>query len=303
MKICRTFPTDEQNDKNRIIFQNALKFALSDEKVFVCDQREQAISIFDLNGKFIKQFGKPGQGPGEFSGPLFINYFKGKIYVTDRGSLRIQIFSEDGIYENAWNLLRFAGTGDIAEDRMMVMSPNRKNEVNPDAPIFDFLNLQGEIIKSIPGNISKQSSDFGTMLKDNYVVIRAIQKEFHLLQVYGDIYRVYDAQGNKLKHVVLERNPLKNPDYKRMKFEYAYPTFDVDQGQIFAHRINMGSIDVDVFDLNGKFLETYRCPIDKNEVCYVSDMKIIKREGKSFFFFLLRKPDNVVVVTEISSMK
>jgi hypothetical protein len=302
MKAIGTFPTEEQINKNQVIFSYATKFAFSDQKVFVCDAREQAVSIFDMDGNFLKRFGKPGQGPGEFGGPVFISYFKGKVYVTDRGNLRIQTYSEDGIFEKAWNLLDFAVAPAITEDRMMVLSLSLKNEEGPIAPFLALLNLQGEVVKSVPCNLSRNAI-FGEMMKDNLVVIRAVQKEFHLLQMYGDIYRIYDDQGNKLKQIVLERNPLKNRDREVMKSEYAYPTFDVDQGRIYAHRVAKGGIDVDVFDLTGKFVETYRCPLDKNEVYLLLDMKIIRRGGKELFYFLLVSPENAVFVAESPALE
>jgi DNA-binding beta-propeller fold protein YncE len=49
------------------------------------------------NGDWVKQWGTPGSGPGEFNTPHSIaSDDKGNIYVADRGNRRIQVFDPDG---------------------------------------------------------------------------------------------------------------------------------------------------------------------------------------------------------------
>jgi DNA-binding beta-propeller fold protein YncE len=58
---------------------------------------------FSKDGKFIKAWGKKGTGPGEF-GELHAIAMdpKGRIFVADRGNLRIQIFDQDGNFLDQW---------------------------------------------------------------------------------------------------------------------------------------------------------------------------------------------------------
>jgi hypothetical protein len=52
---------------------------------------------FDANGKFIKQWGSPGAGPGQFGMPHCLAMdSKGNLYVGDRDNNRIQVFTQDG---------------------------------------------------------------------------------------------------------------------------------------------------------------------------------------------------------------
>ena len=52
---------------------------------------------FDANGKFIKQWGTSGTGPGEFGMPHCLAMdSKGNLYVGDRDNNRIQVFTQDG---------------------------------------------------------------------------------------------------------------------------------------------------------------------------------------------------------------
>ena len=55
------------------------------------------ISKFDKDGKFIKQWGSPGPGPGQFGMPHCLAMdSKGNLYVGDRDNNRIQVFTQDG---------------------------------------------------------------------------------------------------------------------------------------------------------------------------------------------------------------
>jgi hypothetical protein len=57
------------------------------------------VAKFDKNGDWVKQWGSPGNGPGEFNTPHSIaSDDKGNVYVADRGNRRIQVFDPDGTF-------------------------------------------------------------------------------------------------------------------------------------------------------------------------------------------------------------
>ncbi|HEX7780907.1 MAG TPA: peptidyl-alpha-hydroxyglycine alpha-amidating lyase family protein [Vicinamibacterales bacterium] len=62
------------------------------------------ISKFDKSGKFIKEWGKRGTGPGEMDQPHALAWdSKGRLFVADRGNNRIQIFDQEGkLLEYGW---------------------------------------------------------------------------------------------------------------------------------------------------------------------------------------------------------
>jgi DNA-binding beta-propeller fold protein YncE len=56
------------------------------------------VAKFDKNGDWVKQWGTPGSGPGEFNTPHSIaSDAQGNIYVADRGNRRIQVFDSEGM--------------------------------------------------------------------------------------------------------------------------------------------------------------------------------------------------------------
>lgn len=58
---------------------------------------------FSKDGKFIKEWGKLGSGTGEFKNPhaLAIDS-RGRLFVCDRGNVRLQIFDLDGKFLDQW---------------------------------------------------------------------------------------------------------------------------------------------------------------------------------------------------------
>ena len=61
------------------------------------------ISKFTKDGKFIKSFGRWGSAPGEFKTPHDIAMdSQGRLYVADRGNMRIQILDQDFAFIAQW---------------------------------------------------------------------------------------------------------------------------------------------------------------------------------------------------------
>jgi len=58
---------------------------------------------YSKGGKFIAEWGKWGKGPGEFRTPHAIAFdSRGRLFVADRGNLRIQIFDQSGKFLAEW---------------------------------------------------------------------------------------------------------------------------------------------------------------------------------------------------------
>ena len=69
--------------------------AVSGGKVYATDAYQ--VFVFDTQGKLLKQFGRPGSGPGDLDHPNGIAVdSKGRMYVTDSNHGRVTAFSPDG---------------------------------------------------------------------------------------------------------------------------------------------------------------------------------------------------------------
>jgi hypothetical protein len=75
--------------------------------IFVADGHDTGSNMrivkFTKDGKFIKTWGKPGSGPGEFNVPHGIAFDSiGRLFVADRANNRIQIFDQEGNFGYEW---------------------------------------------------------------------------------------------------------------------------------------------------------------------------------------------------------
>ena len=67
------------------------------------DKTNARIVKFSKDGKFIKAWGKEGNGPGEFDVPHGLAMDSaGRLFVADRANSRIQIFDQDGKFLAEW---------------------------------------------------------------------------------------------------------------------------------------------------------------------------------------------------------
>lgn len=75
-----------------------------DGNIFVSDgYNNKRIVKFDKNGKFLKDFGSRGHGPGQFEDVHTIQVdHQGNVYVGDRANKRLSVFDNDGNYKSGY---------------------------------------------------------------------------------------------------------------------------------------------------------------------------------------------------------
>ena len=71
---------------------------LAGNKLYVADLGDAKVKVFDLGGKKLLEFGKPGKGRGELNSPNGVSVDGNRVYVADSGNDRVQIFDTDGKY-------------------------------------------------------------------------------------------------------------------------------------------------------------------------------------------------------------
>ncbi|MBY0495516.1 MAG: peptidyl-alpha-hydroxyglycine alpha-amidating lyase family protein [Cyanobacteria bacterium] len=62
------------------------------------------VAIFDRRGTWLREWGKKGAGPGEFSNPHGLTFVTGNtdVIVADRENSRLQLFDRDGAFKREW---------------------------------------------------------------------------------------------------------------------------------------------------------------------------------------------------------
>jgi len=74
-------------------------FALDVDKsgnIFILDHYSSTVKKFDRDGKFVKSFGRQGNGPGEMSSSFCLSILNDTIFVEDGGSARMVKFDLEG---------------------------------------------------------------------------------------------------------------------------------------------------------------------------------------------------------------
>ena len=73
------------------------------ECLYVTDELNQRVTVFDRDGQFLRKWGVPGRGDGEFNGPAGIATGPDdSVYVVDQHNSRVQRFASDGAYLGQW---------------------------------------------------------------------------------------------------------------------------------------------------------------------------------------------------------
>ena len=120
----------------------------SDGNLYISDGYGNArIHKFSSDGQWLKSWGKPGDGPGEFNLPHGIGIDRQNIlYVADRQNNRVQLFDREGRYLDQWTDFYRPSDINIDKDGMIFVteclrsnhfscSPSRVTIVRPDGKI------------------------------------------------------------------------------------------------------------------------------------------------------------------------
>jgi len=158
------------------------------DKIFVVKENQNCIAIFDLDGKFLYEFGKKGDKQGEFDGPQNLQIFENNIFVTDYKNHRIQIFDLDGKF-----LYEFGKKGDKQGefDGVLGIKVNKNQIFVTDAgnnriQVFD---LDGEIIDIINQNFKSPHQIF---LNENKIFV--LDTYNYQVKIFSILYQTTNSQ-------------------------------------------------------------------------------------------------------------
>ena len=74
--------------------------------VFVSDELNHRVQVFDAEGTFLNQWGSFGSGNGQFNRPLWLEIDNAdRVYVVDHMNSRVQVFDANGTFILTWGTL------------------------------------------------------------------------------------------------------------------------------------------------------------------------------------------------------
>lgn len=194
LKLDLQFP-EAQSDP--FLSQPEAITAVSDHQLCISDMVNNELYLFDRTGKFMRRFGRSGQGPGDLLRPASIAFDNDRIIVREAGNMRFQFFSMTGQYLDGFKAFR--GYTDFAafKDRIyatpfLIKEPGAANNEQ----LVDILDFKGRRVGSFGSPLEVNPHDFPWLNQ----AILAIKPSGELWVVFRcfPIVRRYSLNGTSL---------------------------------------------------------------------------------------------------------
>lgn len=76
-----------------------------DGNIYIADTGNKRVQVFDVDGKFLREFGGVGEAPGQMDEPVGIAVSpEGEVFVADTWNRRVQVFTRDGGFLKLWDV-------------------------------------------------------------------------------------------------------------------------------------------------------------------------------------------------------
>jgi hypothetical protein len=106
------------NPEDEAVLGRPVAMALAPDRLYIADALDCAIKVFSGEGRFLRSFGRKGDGPGELNFPSGVAAAGDAIVVADKLNFRIRIFDGEGRPRGGFKL-------PFAPDRVLALGPDR----------------------------------------------------------------------------------------------------------------------------------------------------------------------------------
>ncbi len=193
--------------------------AAGDEEgnIFILDEREYCVKKFTADGKYVSQFGRLGQGPGEFEYPGAIDCCNHRILVTSMPSI-YHLFDLSGQYIERFRLPRYQGLNMkfLNSDRVVAHSMNPRGENNKENKILKIYDLQGNILHEFGEPFLAESPRSSWLA--NFLKI-AVDRQDNIFISFVHQNRIEEYSGSGKLKMKIERELPYELEYKYEKAE------------------------------------------------------------------------------------
>jgi len=133
---------------------------------------------FSADGALLRTWGRPGAGPGEFTTPHAVRvHADGRVLVADRENNRVQVFSPEGEYLDAW--------GDFYHPMDIYVDPQGMVYVTDQIPRLSLLSPDGTLVGRCRPVLSGAHGIFGDSNGDLYLAEVVAQDRITKLVRFG----------------------------------------------------------------------------------------------------------------------
>jgi hypothetical protein len=276
-----------------------------DGTAFVLDMKDNKVKVFDARGKFLRAFGKKGQGPGELNQPvgIFITP-ENEVLVSDILNQRLTVFSMEGKFLRQISTAKALGLSGIKMDgRGLIVGHSlgfgAAGKTSLDVKILDKdFNTKATLASiDVPISLQVKIDPFSAthMLyvldgqghlflgSQNGYEIKVLAPDGKLLKTFGrDYVPIAITQADK-DEMLKAFSIVPGINIKdRIQFPELYPPYAnfvvADEGRLLVRTYEKGKAKEefywDVFDADGRYIA--KVPI-------VHEIRLW-RDGKAYFF-------------------
>ena len=186
-------------------FKSPERAAYDDKHIVILDKNH--VFVFDVNGKYLTEFGNSGSKDGEIRGAKDIYIRKNRIYVADTSNRRVQVFSLKGVFLDKLPKAQDKKNPILESPAAVAVDANGKIYVADDKRkrILVFSD-QNELIYEIGEaevvpSAFKQLTDLALDTDNNLYVLTQTNLKEQTVQVYSGPEKVFEFGGFS-KHVI-----------------------------------------------------------------------------------------------------
>lgn len=286
-KILKSFPNEEQMDKGNFVLGHGTKFEIYNNYIFFCSQFQNKIFQFDLDGNLIKQYGKFGQGPGDYNKPSNIIPYQDEIFVFDNGNSRVQVLTGELKHIKYLKIISPFIEPIIANQRIFLFQLGQRNVQKKLIGVYD---VKGTKLYEF-GDPAGLKSRYKENIYHRALTVKLFNQRIHTLQKYDTMYRIYTLDGKLERQFKLDINPLDDKEYKKLNRMYAYSRFTINKDLIYAPLAAKGKLVINIFDMKGKYQYTYQKTMSGDDLYYPVELEFTSIVGVEYLYLLLLDPE------------
>ncbi len=241
-------------------------------RVYVLDQGDVQIKVYDAEGKFLRAIGREGIGPGEFMTPAFMALMSdGRICLLDAAQRRVSLLTIDGRYLSGFPLIGFfRGVAVDGRDRIYLAKWESTDEVKRSAEFREIPYVTRIYRTDTKGNemdhlvdflgektLQRQAGKNFSGRPSPYNVVWGLNRNGRIYGGCNEFYRLgaYGKDGKPEFFFGREYDPIANPRYggdpgesKSLPAFYRTILFD-DEGNLWLERSLAGDKGPPVYDV------------------------------------------------------
>ena len=296
LELLYSFPTKEQEEKDQYLWDPYDMEFDSAGNIYITEGKKNVIRLYDPSGKYIMEFGRSGQGPGDLSMPFQFIILKDTVIVKESANRRLQYFDLKGNSKKIVKLFKTYQSFDINDNGLFFGIPLIfvYNSVPNSTRLVEVLSSEGMVINSF-GDILDYKFDYQQL----NMAFLFIDKKGDLILIfeYFPIVRRFSQNGTLINEYHIESEMFAEKEkYNKRLYSYR-PSERVAYIQV-VHCAKLFDDHLFIVDFVppriwireiseiGNLIKTYWARVGEH---YLPIDILLKKEGNRMVFYILQR--------------